>query len=115
MRIGEIAQRSGAAPSRIRFYEAHGLLPKPARRDNGYRDYPASAIETLSLIDQAQGLGFTLGEIKSALTQAGGRRPSNQHMLAALRGKLVALDLHLKEVTRRRRQVIALIAKFERS
>lgn len=113
MRIGEIAQRSGVAPSRIRFYEANGLLPKPARSYNGYRDYPASAVETLGLIDQAQGLGFTLSEIKSALTQGGGNRPTKQHMLVALQDKLVALNLHLEEVTRRRQQVIALITKFE--
>lgn len=113
MRIGEIAQRSGVAPSRIRFYEANGLLPKPRRSDNGYRDYPASLLETLNLIDQAQGLGFTLSEIKSALIQGGGKQPSKQHMLVALRGKLVALNLHIKDVTRRRQQVIALIKKFE--
>lgn len=84
-----------------------------SRSDNGYRDCPASAVETLGLIDQAQGLGFTLSEIKSALTQGGGNRPTKQHMLVALRDKLVALNLHLEEVTRRRQQVIALITKFE--
>ncbi len=113
MRIGEIALRSGVAASRIRFYETHGLLPKPPRGDNGYRDYAAGAVETLTLIDQAQRLGFTLGEIKSALTQGGGNLPTRQHMLEALRDKLVALDQHLEEVTRRRLQVIALIAKYE--
>jgi DNA-binding transcriptional MerR regulator len=113
MRIGEIAQRSGVAPSRIRFYEANGLLPKPRRSDNGYRDYPACVLETLNLIDQARNLGFTLGEIKSTLTQGEGKRPTKQHMLVALRDKLVALNRHIKEVTRRRQQVIALIKTFE--
>jgi len=70
-------------------------------------------VETLGLIDQALGLGFTLSEIKSAIARGGGSRPTKQHMLAALRDKLVALDLHLDEVTRRRQQIIALITKFE--
>ena len=36
MRIGELAQRSGLAPSRIRFYERIGLLKLVQRRANGY-------------------------------------------------------------------------------
>ncbi|EPA93921.1 HTH-type transcriptional regulator CueR [compost metagenome] len=39
MRIGELAKISGLAPSRIRFYEASGLIKSVARKANGYRDY----------------------------------------------------------------------------
>jgi DNA-binding transcriptional MerR regulator len=113
MRIGEIAKRSGLSPSRIRFYEAHGLLPKAGRGENGYRDYPADIVETLSLIDQAQGLGFTLNEIRSALAQGGGNPPTKPEMLAALRGKLAAINQHIEEATLRRHCILALIAKFE--
>jgi MerR family copper efflux transcriptional regulator len=114
MRIGEAAQRSGLSPSRIRFYEARGLLPDAGRSANGYRDYPAGIVETLSLIDHAQELGFTLTEIKSALDQSGGDAPSKTEMLAALRRKLVTLEQHIEEVTRRRKRIVELIAKFER-
>jgi len=38
MKIGELAERTGLAPSKIRFYEAHGLIAPVQRRANGYRD-----------------------------------------------------------------------------
>jgi MerR family transcriptional regulator, copper efflux regulator len=75
MRIGELARRSELSTSRIRFYEAHGLLPKAERSDNGYRDYPDSVLETLRLIQGAQDLGFSLGEIRAGLAQAGANPP----------------------------------------
>jgi DNA-binding transcriptional MerR regulator len=34
MKIGELA-KTGITPSRIRFYEAEGLLPRPSRQGNG--------------------------------------------------------------------------------
>jgi len=115
MRIGEVARRSGLSPSRIRFYEEHGLLPRAARSDNGYRDYPGSTVETLGLIDQAQRLGFTLGEIKSSLAEAGGVLPPKSHMLPALRARLSSLEQYIDEAMRRRDRVVELIAKFERA
>lgn len=113
MQIGELARRSKLSRSRIRFYEARGLLPKPRRRDNGYRDYPQDAVTTLRLIDGAQDLGFSLQEIKAALTKAGSKLPTKPDMLEALRGKLMSLDLHIEEAARRRRQIVDLIVEFE--
>lgn len=113
MRIGELARRSGVSTSRIRYYEAHGLLPKADRSGNGYRDHPDGVVETLRLILSAQNLGFSLGEIRAALAQAGANPPSKHDMLEALRSKLASLDRHIAEVTLRRRRIVELIAKFE--
>jgi DNA-binding transcriptional MerR regulator len=38
MRIGELSTRVGVSTDAIRFYERSGWLPRPARRDNDYRD-----------------------------------------------------------------------------
>ena len=67
MNIGEVARRSGLNPSRIRFYEAKGLLKAVARKANGYRDYPADALLILSIITSAQRAGFSLEEIQGIL------------------------------------------------
>jgi|SRR5580658_7728250 MerR family copper efflux transcriptional regulator len=113
MRIGELAQRSELSTSRIRFYETHGLLPKAERRDNGYRDYPDSAVEILRLIHGAQNLGFSLSEVRVGLTQAGPSGLSKDDMLKALRHKLASLDQHIDEATLRRRRIVDLIGKLE--
>jgi DNA-binding transcriptional MerR regulator len=67
MKIGEVAKRTGLNPSRIRFYEAAGLLNAVVRKPNGYRDYPAGAILILKIITSAQRAGFSLEEIRGIL------------------------------------------------
>src|ERR1700759_3802696 len=67
MRIGELAERSGLTASRIRFYEASGLISAVQRTANGYRDYPPEVASTLAIIDSAQRAGFSLDQIRHLL------------------------------------------------
>lgn len=67
MKIGELAEQTNLAPSRIRFYERIGLLKSVSREDNGYRTYPPEAVTFLRLITSAQQVGFSLDEIKLLL------------------------------------------------
>jgi DNA-binding transcriptional MerR regulator len=67
MRIGELAKISGLAASRIRFYEASGLITSVARKANGYRDYAPDTQWILELITGAQAAGFSLEEIRQLL------------------------------------------------
>jgi DNA-binding transcriptional MerR regulator len=66
MAIGEVAQRAGTSPSRIRYYEARGLLPEPERAA-GKRRYGEDVFRRLAIIDAAQRVGFTLEEIGDLL------------------------------------------------
>jgi MerR family copper efflux transcriptional regulator len=84
-----------------------------ARSGNGYRDYPDHVLEALHLIQDAQDLGFLLGEIRAGLAQAGASPPSKGAMLEALRHKLASLDQHIEEVSLRRARIVHLIAKLE--
>jgi DNA-binding transcriptional MerR regulator len=60
--IGEVARRAGTSASRIRYYEARGLLPEPERAA-GKRRYGEEVFRRLAIIDAAQRVGFTLVEI----------------------------------------------------
>src|SRR5690349_11986056 len=62
--IGEVARRSGLRTSAIRYYEEAGLLPDPPRA-NGRRQYDAGVLPRLALIAAAQGMGFTIAEIRT--------------------------------------------------
>jgi MerR family transcriptional regulator, redox-sensitive transcriptional activator SoxR len=64
--IGEVASISGKAPSAIRYYESIGLLPEPERL-SGRRRYPAEIVQSLAVIDTAQGAGLALDEIRLLL------------------------------------------------
>jgi DNA-binding transcriptional MerR regulator len=66
MAIGEVAQRARMSTSRIRYYEARGLLPEPERAA-GKRRYGEEVFRRLAIIDAAQRVGFTLEEIRDML------------------------------------------------
>jgi MerR family transcriptional regulator, copper efflux regulator len=112
MRIGELSQRTGISTSRIRFYEKHKVLPPPGRNGNGYRKYSDSAAKILALIDGAQQLGFSLSEIRAALSEAAPNSPSRGALVKALRSKLDHIDQHMKEVRARRRQIVKLLKEM---
>lgn len=67
LRIGELGQATGVDVETIRYYEKIGLLPKPARRDNGYRSYGAAHVERLAFIRHARALDIPLADIQRLL------------------------------------------------
>jgi DNA-binding transcriptional MerR regulator len=67
MRIGELARRSGLAPSAVRYYEGLGLLPPPERTASGYRSYAEATLDRLTFIRSAQAIGLTLADVGQVL------------------------------------------------
>ena len=57
MNVSELAGRAGVAPSAVRWYEAAGVLPRAARRPNGYRDYDDDDLTRLRLVLALRRLG----------------------------------------------------------
>lgn len=62
MRIGELADRVGVPADTVRFYEREGWLPRPGRRDNGYREYGEADVEHLRLLIDLRRLELPLDE-----------------------------------------------------
>src|SRR5690606_11664034 len=50
MRIGELARAVGVSADTLRFYERSGLLPRPRRAGNNYRDYGPPELERIRLL-----------------------------------------------------------------
>lgn len=65
--IGGLARQARVNIETIRYYERTGLIPKPARRANGYRRYTAEHLARVMFIKQSQTLGFSLKEIAELL------------------------------------------------
>lgn len=66
--IGRLARGAGVNLETVRYYERRGLLPRPPRSPSGYRLFPVEATRRLRFIRRAQGLGFSLGEIRELLS-----------------------------------------------
>src|SRR5262245_50077468 len=62
MQIGEVAARSGLSTATIRFYEREGVLPKPDRKANGYREYSRTDVDRAATFARFRGLGIEPGE-----------------------------------------------------
>jgi MerR family mercuric resistance operon transcriptional regulator len=65
--IGQVAQKADVNIQTIRYYERIGLLPKPQRRESGYRQFSPDDVHRIQFIKHAQAAGFLLKEIKDLL------------------------------------------------
>ncbi len=78
MNIREAAATSGLSADTIRFYEKKGVLPRPPRRDNGYRSYTDEHVATLRLARGLKDLGLGLRRRDYAV---GGRKRVEKKLL----------------------------------
>lgn len=92
MKIGELAKEAGLAPSRIRHYEAQGLIGSVDRGRNGYRQYSRETRQILEIIVTAQRAGFSLDEIRNLMPQHGKPGRSRDKLLAGLKKKLSEVE-----------------------
>lgn len=67
MNIGKASRASGVSERMIRYYESIELIPPPARRDSGYRDYSDADVHRLRFAANARDLGFPIAEIRELL------------------------------------------------
>jgi MerR family transcriptional regulator, redox-sensitive transcriptional activator SoxR len=72
--IGEVAARSGLAPSALRYYEQEGLI-SASRTAGNARRYPRSVLRRLAVVRAARNVGLSLPEIRAALATLPGERP----------------------------------------
>src|SRR5215813_818562 len=73
MRIGELAGLVGISTRAIRHYHRVGLLPEPARRANGYREYSLRDAVELARVRRLTELGLSLDEAGDVLAGDAGR------------------------------------------
>jgi MerR family redox-sensitive transcriptional activator SoxR len=64
--IGQVAERTGVAPSALRYYEREGLIAS-TRTSGEQRRYHREVLRRVAFIRIAQRVGLTLDEIRDAL------------------------------------------------
>ena len=67
---GQIAKMANVNLETLRYYEELGLISTPLRSEAGYRLYSEEVLGRLTFIHNAKLCGFTLKEIKKALTKS---------------------------------------------
>lgn len=67
-RIGELARRAECLVQTVRFYEAEGLLPEPARSEGNFRLYEEAHLERLLFIRRCRAKDMNLSAIRQLLS-----------------------------------------------
>lgn len=108
---GQAAKAAGVGVETLRFYEREGLLPKPSRRDSGYRVYSPATVERLTFIKRAKRLGFTLKEIRALLRLRDDPKAGRREVRAMTAEKVADLDAAIGDLQAKRAELLALAAE----
>jgi MerR family mercuric resistance operon transcriptional regulator len=107
---GKIAKLGGVNLETIRYYERRGLLPKPSRAASGYRAFGPDALRRLRFIKRAQGLGFSLREVKQLLALRVRPGTPCAEVRARAEAKIVDIDAKLRTLRAMKRALVRLAA-----
>ena len=89
--IGQLAQRFGMKTSAIRYYEANGILPEPARH-NGHRRYGPDAVRRMEVLDVAKRAGFSLDDARVLLQSGDAGAPAFESLRELATRKLPEVE-----------------------
>ena len=93
--VSEVADRSGFAPSALRFYEREGLIAA-TRTAGNQRRYERSVLRRLAFIRAARNVGLTLDEVAAALaTLPDSRTPTRADWTRLSRSWRTRLDAQI--------------------
>jgi DNA-binding transcriptional MerR regulator len=97
MGIGALAKRAGVAIDTVRYYERNALLMPRVRLASGYRRYGELELARLRFIRRAQGLGFSLKEVRDLLAISAQRdvariKRTAQKKLADINQRIAAMQ-----------------------
>jgi DNA-binding transcriptional MerR regulator len=98
LRSSEVAVLAGVGAATVRYYERRGLVPPPARRPSGYREYTPAAVARVRLIRLLEEMGFSLRQIGELLQQWDDPSRSPAQMLRQLLDATDAKLAKLQEV-----------------
>src|SRR5260370_17736200 len=92
--VGQVAERMSIAPSAVRWYDDHGLLPSERTAGNQRRFF-ADVLCRVAMIRAAQRVGLSINEIREALSVLPPGQVPNEH-------DWEHLPTHLREAVGRR-------------
>lgn len=110
MRIGELADRSGASVRSLRYYEEQGLLASE-RSASGQRHYAESAVERVLFLRRLYAAGLTSSTIAQLLPCAyAPSTTTSDHAFEVMVEERAKLDAHIAELLHTRDAIDGFIA-----
>lgn len=96
--ISEVAKQSGINLQTIRYYERQGLLAPSSRTEAGYRIFSSESVRRIRFIKRAQGLGFSLKEIKDLLSLRIGAHTTQVDIRKRTKAKIAEVEQKIRHL-----------------
>lgn len=106
---GQMAKMANVNVETLRYYENHGLIPSPLRSESGYRLYSDEVLSRLVFIKNAKFCGFTLKEIKKALTKSESSSISLADFLTVIDKKMDKIHVEMAK----QQKTLAMLAELK--
>jgi len=97
MNVGDAAERSGLPAKTIRYYEEIGLI-RPARADNGYRDYSRDDVHRLAFLGRARNLGFSIDDCRQLMALYRDRDRASHYVREIASAHVRAIEEKVREL-----------------
>ncbi|MFD1412456.1 MerR family transcriptional regulator [Oceanobacillus jeddahense] len=101
MKIGELSKETGVSIRSLRYYEKKNLI-HPPRKENGYREYEESDIETVKAVQLFLKLGMNTEEIYHVLScgdfQLAGNKECAQDAVDLYSERLISVREQIKHL-----------------
>lgn len=116
MNIQEASRQTGLSPDTIRFYERHRVLPRPPRRENGYRDYAQEHLATLQLVRGLRHIEMSLVDMREVARVAHDATCGDlrQTLVGQLRNVVEQADARIRVLEHTRGHIEGLLAGLDR-
>jgi MerR family copper efflux transcriptional regulator len=110
-----LAKAAGVGAETLRFYEKKGIIQPPGRTASGYRIYEQGDLDRLQFIQRAQGLGFSLEEIKELLALTGDIKTPRRKVREFAGARLSTIRQKIKALRAMERALSALVDECDGS
>jgi len=115
LRSGELARLAGVSADSLRHYERKRVLRRPGRSANGYRQYPADALQRVKLIRRALTVGFTLDELATVLEVRDRGGAPCKEVRAVAAAKLSSVEAQMRDLVALRRELRSILSDWDQA
>lgn len=96
--ISQLASAAEIPTTTLRYYERVGLIEAEDRSAGNYRLYTDDSLRKVKFIRAAQGIGFTLDDIRILLSTEGGVLPQCREVQPIIEQRLADVDQKLRDL-----------------
>lgn len=108
-----VARLTGVSTDTLRHYERKRVLPRPTRSPNGYRRYPADAVNQVRLVQGALRVGFSLAELARVLNERERGDVPCRSVRALVAERLADLEVWLRDLATLRGEMRQLLREWD--